>query len=167
MNNNLTLASIWTNTYRVMLSFQNLLQNINLQRPTDIDYGRVELFLCKLYKDKESNSLDAVCVKSLPTSNRPEEIPPTSDAARLHMSRAFLQAFVWNTAPETVLDDKISPMLSALGFTFDGDKLVPILMRKSPIPEAVMEMVSCNCKTGCPKKMQLLQSKTQMHTSLP
>ena len=45
--------------------------------------------MCRLYKDNTAFSLDDLRVKSFLTTNRQEEVPPTSDAAKHHICRAF------------------------------------------------------------------------------
>ena len=54
--------------------------------------------MCRLYKDNTAFSLDDLRVKSFLTTNRQEEVPPTSDAAKHHICRAFLQANIWYQA---------------------------------------------------------------------
>ena len=71
------------------------MKNINCDVPNNIIYERIEKFMCRLYKDKFDTSLDSMRVNRILTTNKPEDIPPTSDAARLHISRAFLQSHVW------------------------------------------------------------------------
>ena len=66
----------------------DFLKYINRAAPDDIDYERVEKFMCCLYKDKSATSLVSMRVNSILTS-KPEEIPPTSDAAKLHIARAL------------------------------------------------------------------------------
>ena len=84
------------------------------------------------------------------TINKPEDIPPTSDAARLHISRAFLQAHVWKNAHVPVHDIMSHELLST-GFILDeqNNTLTPIMMTKSPMSKSVIEMISCNCKSSC------------------
>jgi hypothetical protein len=33
--------------------------------------------------------------------------------------------------------------------SLDGDRLIPLLMTLVPIPQACLEMISCQCSTGC------------------
>ena len=84
------------------------------------------------------------------TINKPEDIPPTSDAARLHICRAFLRAHVWKNAHVPVHDIMSHELLST-GFILDeqNNTLTPIMMTKSPMSKSVIEMISCNCKSSC------------------
>ena len=48
-----------------------------------------------------------------------------------------------------LLKNSVSGMIS-FKYELDADsKLQLIMIRKSPMPHAVIEMVSCNCKNGC------------------
>ena len=53
-------------------------------------------------------------------------------------------------ASESVLDQTKNDVIS-VGFTLDSEKqkLIPVMMTKDPMSVAVIEMVSCNCKTDC------------------
>ena len=83
--------------------------------------------------------LDSMRVNLILTTSKPEEIPPTSDAAKLHISRAFLQAHVWKNAHVPV-HDIMSHKLMYTGFMLDDKNniLTPIMMTKCPMPKAVI-----------------------------
>ena len=34
-------------------------------------------------------------------------------------------------------------------FSGEGDKSIPVMMTLDPIPQAIIEVVSCECKTNC------------------
>ena len=40
-----------------------------------------------------------------------------------------------------------SPII--MGWSLDGDRLIPLLMTLDPIPQACLEMISCQYSTGC------------------
>ena len=66
--------------WSIFKSSHELLKNINCDVPNNIDYDQVERFMCRLYKDKFATSLDSMRVNRILTTNKPEDIPPTSDA---------------------------------------------------------------------------------------
>jgi hypothetical protein len=75
-------------------------------------------------------------------SKSPESLPPTSDALKLHIERAHFQASVWKQA------NVVKPVLPSpitMGGSLDGDCLKPLLMTLDPIPQACLEMISCQC----------------------
>jgi hypothetical protein len=79
-------------------------------------------------------------------SKSPESLLPTSDALPLHIERAHFQASVWKQA------NVVKPVLSSpvtMGWSMDGDRLIPLLMTLDPVPQACLEMISCQCSTGC------------------
>ena len=84
------------------------------------------------------------------TTSKLKMIPPTSDSANLHISRAFLQAHVWKNAHVPV-HNIMSHELMYTGFMLDDKNniLTPIMMTKCSMPKAVIEMISCNCKFSC------------------
>ena len=79
-------------------------------------------------------------------SKSPESLPPNSDALKLHIERAHFQANVWKQA------NVVKPILPSpvtMGWSLDGDRLIPLLMTLDPIPQACLEMISCKCSSGC------------------
>ena len=59
--------------------FQDLMDGIYCQNPTDQDIAKLETFMCRLYKDRTASSLNTVRVRTFLTCNKPEEMPPTSN----------------------------------------------------------------------------------------
>jgi hypothetical protein len=79
-------------------------------------------------------------------SKSPESLLPTSDALQLHIERTHFQASVWKQA------NVVKPVLPSpvtMGWSMDGDRLIPLLMTLDPVPQACLEMISCQCSTGC------------------
>ena len=107
------------------------MKNVNCDDPSDRDFEHVEQFMCHLYKDKSVTSLDSMRVNRILTTNRPEEIPPTSDAAKLHIATAFLEAHVWKYTHVPV-HDNMNHDLMYTGFELDEEKniLIPKLLYK-------------------------------------
>ena len=75
-----------------------------------------------------------------------ESLPPTSDVLKLHIERAHFQANVWKQA------NVVKPILPSpvtMGWSLDGDHLIPLPITLDPIPQACLEMISCQCSSGC------------------
>lgn len=68
-------------------------------------------------------------------------LPPTSDAARQHFFRVYCQIQQW-------LSSKISP--ESWGWQ-KQDILMPTKMTQDAAPLEILNMIFCNCKTGCKK----------------
>jgi hypothetical protein len=79
-------------------------------------------------------------------SKSPESLPPTSDALKLHIERAHFQANMWKQAKVV---KPVLPSPVTMGWSLDGDRLISLLMTLDPIPQACLEMISCQCSTGC------------------
>ena len=84
--------------------------------------------------------------KQLKPDQGVEKLFPTQGAIIQHILRAHYQAYVWGrdiVAEPTVLD----PV--GLGWSEDSNgKYVPTLSDLPPAPEAVVELVKCNCVTS-------------------
>ena len=139
-------STAWT----VFKEFHYLIDGINIGCPNDCDYECTQKFMFWLFKDNVALTLEDIRATLILSTNWPEEISPTSDAAKLHISRAFLQAYQWVDAYIPVQDILSNDLLKE-GFTLDSEKniLKPIMMTKDPMSKAVVEMISCNCRTGC------------------
>jgi hypothetical protein len=72
-----------------------------------------------------------------------DRLPPTQDAAELHVMRVHHQAVVWATLGRTVLD----PI--KWGWHVKDGHLRPIAMTQQPGPPHLMKMIRCNCAAGC------------------
>ena len=94
-----------------------LLTNLNVGNHTDNDYYKAEQFMCRLYKDQDSDTFNnrnlkacnrhKVTVKSLLTMKKPEDMPPISNTARLPKSRAFLLTYIWQNASVPLVQESI------------------------------------------------------------
>ena len=69
-------------------------------------------------------------------------LPPTSDAAKYHCYRAYLQVQQW-------LGINMDP--TEWGYMRDS-YLVPIIKDKPAAPDKVLRLISCGCKQGCTDK---------------
>ena len=72
----------------------------------------------------------------------PERLPPTASACKFHSLRTYYQVMEWMGCCE-----EMTP--SEWGWKVEGDKLVPVMTDKSPAPEALIQMIHCNCLEGC------------------
>ncbi|CAG2248999.1 unnamed protein product [Mytilus edulis] len=72
-----------------------------------------------------------------------QTLPPTSDAAKFHSMRVYLQCQYWRGKTAEEMD----PL--KWGWTLKNEKLFPIEMTKQPAPEFLLKMTHCNCKTDC------------------
>ena len=94
------------------------------------------------------DTLDKVRVTTLLLHEKPEDSPPTSNAADLHLRRSFYQAARWVNAAEVANNDLPSAIESE-GFRKEGSHLIPIMMTTEPMPAMIQEIVTCNCLGDC------------------
>ena len=71
----------------------------------------------------------------------PKELPPTSDAARYHSLRVFLQIQQWKGNEEGM-----NP--TDWGWEVVGGLLKPLKTNKPPAPDSLLRVIRCNCKKG-------------------
>ena len=73
----------------------------------------------------------------------PERLPPTSDAARFHSQRVYLQVQAW-------LGISLNP--TEWGWSLHkSDRLRPRRMEKSAAPASLLKIIRCNCTGKCDK----------------
>ena len=101
---------LWFVHFRV-LYLQDLLDGINYEGPTVEDMTKLETFICRLYKYRAASSLNTVCVKTFLTCNKPEDMPPTSNSAKVHILRALSQAFIWINAHIPFLEEESTALI--------------------------------------------------------
>lgn len=106
-----------------------------------------EAFICSIYTSAKSflNADDARYFLFCQRSLKSEDLPPTSECLSHHIKRANFQAFVWNRALHPLQN---SPSPEGNGWKLDDDKLVPVLMTKSPAPSGITELTTCRCTTS-------------------
>ena len=106
-----------------------------------------ECALLMLYGERSEANLnniryDAFC-KKISTSSKavlPENLPPTSDAARFHSFRVFHQVQRWKGVLLPALD---------WGWIMKGNFLLSKLMSQALAPIELLKLIKCNCKSGC------------------
>lgn len=70
-------------------------------------------------------------------------LPPTEDAAELHIKRVFLQIQIW-------LGFKLNPL--EWGWELNGaNGYKPIFMSQEPLPDDLKKIMFCSCTTSCGK----------------
>jgi len=73
-----------------------------------------------------------------------QKLPPTSDAAKYHSYRAYLQVQQWQGNPDIIPTD--------WGWCFNDGKISPIIMDSEVAPGRILKLISCGCKQGCRKR---------------
>lgn len=139
----------------------NLLQkNPELQKCVDVFnnpsssegaiISNVEVFLLALYgapgTTKSLNMhryhcfMKAVAKGPVHTQLQLASLPPTSATAKEHSLRVYHQVQHW-------LGNDLVP--TKWGWKMMNGQLHPILTQKPPAPDNLLNLISCNCKTGC------------------
>jgi hypothetical protein len=99
--------------------------------------------------DKTTSSLNthrhacfekAVAKTPMHTRLQLSALPPTSTFAREHSLRTYHQVQDW-------LDNHLSPC--EWGWKLHNNELHPVLTKQPPAPAKLLNLISCNCKTGC------------------
>ena len=135
----------------VMDYFQDLLDGIDPRNPTDEDFAKCETFMARTYNSNKA-TLDKVRVSALLACDKPEDCPPTSNAAKFHISRSFCQAAKLHYADLANHHDNLPSPISSGGHKLDRGTLVPIMMTTEPVPNSIVEDITCICKTMCDTK---------------
>lgn len=134
-----------TAALKIFVTDFKLIEDVGEGQLTSEQSDKAEKFICKIY-GQDSNKTNEARFVMYHRCNIPEMLPPTSDAIRLHIARAHYQSLVWKQANVT---DPVLPEPQQSGWKLERNTLVPVLMTKSPIPVACIEMIKCSCKTGC------------------
>ncbi|CAG9817924.1 unnamed protein product [Phaedon cochleariae] len=120
-----------------------LSDNLGHSPLTPSSKANAEKFLVQLYKvTKDVSSRDEARYQLFGVVKKPEALPPTSDALRLHLLRCHYQVNVWENVhhvrPE-VMDNE------SYGWRLHQDEYNPILMTLEPVPKACTDILTCNC----------------------
>ena len=86
----------------------------------------------KKFGNKAMNSIKCVDIQRL---------PPTEDAAKYHSYRVYLQTQVWLGNHELAPED--------WGWKVNCGRLIPQTMDNKPVPDALLKIIHCKCKTYC------------------
>jgi len=106
-----------------------------------------EEFLCTLFSPlrmqiTQAKNLRWQLFKQLKTEQGVDKLPPTHGAWLEHIRRAHVQASFWSQ--DLVLDPVIVDPMQLGWHQLDG-RLLPVLSKEAPAPEAVLQLVRCNC----------------------
>ena len=85
------------------------------------------------FHEKTTNSTKAV---------EPESLPPTTAAANYHSLRVYQQVQVWLGKEKDVPPEQ-------WGWKVVNGRMCPVMTDISPAPQEFIEVIHCNCKTGC------------------
>ena len=118
--------------------------------PTPQDYDRARAFMCRLY-NSPLNNLDDLRVRTMLSTNKAEENPPTMNTAYYHCCRSFCQAARLLYAHRALQSTLPSP-LDYGGYTLEEGEYVPIMTTLDPMPDILVEDTTCDCKTECTTK---------------
>ena len=100
-----------------------------------------------MYGRRQEESLDSlrhrkyyekVCTKGCQVE--PQNLPPTSGAARFHSIRVFLQVKQWQAENLSIED---------WGWKLRGNQVCPITTELPAALENLLKMIRCNCSTDC------------------
>ena len=84
-------------------------------------------------------------------SDKPEDSPPTSNAAKYHIRRAFCQAAKLIHASQNWHANLPSPVSSG-GFMEVEGRLVPVMTTIEQMPAKLLDILICKCTTSCDTK---------------
>eukprot|EP00794_Sanderia_malayensis_P014792 gene14792-16327_t len=107
----------------------------------------IQEFVCTLYGLKSLSDVNEARYKKFCSSKRkipePQQLPPTSDELLQHCKRVLYVAGIVKRAFEP---NPEVPSLHGFGWKINSDALEIEWMTKSPAPDSILELVSCNCK---------------------
>ena len=94
-----------------------------------------------------------------------EKLPPTLGALKQHILRAHVQARVWGQAAAPQ-QDLLDPLENGYHRDSDDGQLQPTTTDVPPAPEAIVELVRCQCKGNCSSNRCSCKSKNLPCTDL-
>ena len=108
--------------------------------------------LVSLYGGKPGEKLDTLrhqryCEKLATKSSQiqPQNLPPTSAAAKYHSQRVYLQVKQWKGE-----DEEMS--VEDWGWKLSDDQVHPVMTDLPAAPESLLRMIRCNCSLDCASK---------------
>ena len=138
-----TKKKIW----KIYQSHNNLLQGLgDGLLVTEEMLSSVEQFVCRVYGQEHTNSIDESRKILFPKTSNSESLPPTANALHLHTKRAHYQSYIWKNAHNA---DPELPVVTEMGWKRESGNLVPVLTTTELIPKNALECASCNCRTRC------------------
>ena len=132
--------------WKVFGTHYELLCDLGKAELTSEVFQSAEKFICFLYNLNDIDKCDKARVVMFCKGRSQESLPPTSDAALLHIKHAHYQSMVWVQAH---LACPVLLTVTDMGWMDDNGKLVPELITLPPIPGSCSEIVLCGCVKGC------------------
>ena len=119
------------------------------QRVPDENFLLLEKFVCQLYcsnaRDRTVAELRWLLFKKNQATS--EKLPATRDALHQGTLRAHYQSMTW---VNDVVPNPDAPSPREYGWTWEGDRWCEVMCTKPPAPDAVLNLVKCNCvKSKC------------------
>ena len=132
-------------------SFQDLFKQLGMQWEVSSElFERLQEFTCKLYSSNPgTNDVNELryrlfCAKKGKLDSN--QLPPCADCLRKHSLRANYQAAIWKRSLQSC-PQVPSPVGS--GWCLEDGKLTIDWMSGEPAPQAVLELLSCQCSRIC------------------
>ena len=122
-------------------------------------YQKLEAFTCIWYGAKATTSINDLrynifCAKKGEIESH--QLPPCKDTLYKHIKRANYQAAIWKRSLERA---PAVPSPVGRGWLLSNEDLMPHWMDGFPAPEAVLDLLSCNCSKSCsPNKCICMQN---------
>ena len=104
-----------------------------------------------MYKDPLCDTTDKLRIRTLLSSNKPEDNPPTSNALYFHLCRAFFQSARLLYSYIGDHSTLPSPIDSKGFFMNESNEICPALMTLHPMSDTIEDNITCNCTTDCTK----------------
>ena len=131
------------------LTFGNLGQSFDV---TNQQLRELESFVCLLYLSQTTECSDInECRYMMFCGKKGEadssQLPPCHDTLRQHVLRANYQAAIWRRSCQAQMD---IPTPNGNGWNLDPESNLAIeWMTGMPAPQAVLDLLSCDCRRSC------------------
>ena len=86
-----------------------------------------------------------ILTKKIVSSNAfvaPERLPPTASSTKFHSFRVYFQIMAW-------MGKENEMNVMNWGWMSANNNLKPVMTDKFAVPTQLLQMIQCNCKTGC------------------
>jgi len=138
----------WKCSY-LMMSFKAL--SISKKCFASWDLFKKQAFTCKLYTASTTTEDINTARHQLFCTQRGElessQLPPCEDCLYMHAMRANYQAGIWRASLQQ--HPQVPSPVEHGWARNDGGQLTVEWMQGSPAPEAVLQLLSCNCSRRC------------------
>ena len=116
-------------------------------QPTVQTLNTIERLVCKVYAPKSTIANVRELRWSLFRKNQAqsEKLPTTHAAPHEGIKRACYQENVWSS--DVVANPQL-PSPGDNGWKLDGETWLPVMASSPPAPDAVIELVKCNCSAS-------------------